>query len=145
MEQLLLQKQQQIEGSANGKDVISTSESGNSPVYARDDDEVETKSVGVMAGSTKLAHTDDDDDAATSDKQAPKRQRFDSDSVASTYLKRMQPPKQEPREVGHPKALAFRLLILIDPSGPAAHLWTDPRRSNDGEHDHRIGGVCPAQ
>ncbi|KAH8326024.1 hypothetical protein KR067_012734 [Drosophila pandora] len=99
VEQLLLQKQQQIEGSVNGKDVISTSESGNSPVYARDDDEVETKSVGVMAGSTKLAHTDDDDDAATSDKQAPKRQRFDSDSVASTYLKRMQPPKQEPREV----------------------------------------------
>lgn len=100
---MLLQKQQRVEGSVNGKGVTATGESGNSPVYARDD-EVETKSVGVMAGSTILAHTDDDDDAATSDKQAPKRQRFDSDSVTSTYLKRMQPPKQEPREVGHPKA-----------------------------------------
>ncbi|KAH8329333.1 hypothetical protein KR074_008044 [Drosophila pseudoananassae] len=92
-----LQKRQQIEENVNGK-VVTATGTKNSPVYARDD-VVETKSVGVMAGATKLALTDDDDDTAVSEKQAPKRQRFDSDSVASTYLKRMQPPKQEPREV----------------------------------------------
>ncbi|XP_022234850.2 choline/ethanolamine kinase isoform X1 [Drosophila obscura] len=96
-EQRLLEQQQQ----ANGKDNVIVAcgatnvVSKNSPDFARNDVEVEveeadSQSVGVMA---------DDDDAATSAKQAHKRQRFDSDSGDSSSLKRLHAPKQEPREV----------------------------------------------
>ncbi|KAH8409994.1 hypothetical protein KR009_003786 [Drosophila setifemur] len=91
--------QQRPQGNVNGKDVIATATlSNNSPVYTRDDMD-EAKSVGATPVATELAHTDDDDDAATSAKQAHKRQRFDSDSGDSSSLKRLHAPKQEPREV----------------------------------------------
>ncbi|XP_023160509.1 choline/ethanolamine kinase isoform X2 [Drosophila hydei] len=50
--------------------------------------------------SSATAHADDeDDDAALSAKQTNKRRRFDSDSGDSSLLRRLQSPKQEPREV----------------------------------------------
>lgn len=97
------QQRQQANVNAYGKDVIATATLSNSNLgYICGDavGEAEDKSVGV---NTELASNDDDDDVATSAKQAPKRQRFDSDSGDSSSLKRMHAPKQEPREVGQPK------------------------------------------
>ncbi|XP_001357416.4 choline/ethanolamine kinase isoform X1 [Drosophila pseudoobscura] len=91
-----------LEQQANGhvaKDNVIVADAGatnivskNSPDFARNGAEVEVESESVGGAA-------DDDDAATSAKQAHKRQRFDSDSGDSSSLKRLHAPKQEPREV----------------------------------------------
>ncbi|XP_017032232.1 choline/ethanolamine kinase isoform X1 [Drosophila kikkawai] len=93
------QEQRRQLANVKGKDVIATSTLSNSTlayICGGEAGEADAKSADI---TTELADNDDDDDAATSAKQAHKRQRFDSDSVDSSSLKRMHAPKQEPREV----------------------------------------------
>ncbi|SPP86252.1 choline/ethanolamine kinase isoform X1 [Drosophila guanche] len=97
-QRLLEQQQQHANGNVVAKDnvIVACGATNvvpkNSAVFARNVVEVEHVSESVSV-------TADDDNTATSAKQAHKRQRFDSDSGDSSSLKRLHAPKQEPREV----------------------------------------------
>ncbi|KAH8375069.1 hypothetical protein KR093_002619 [Drosophila rubida] len=107
---LKIEQHQQKPQSGNvciGKDVmVASAIAKNNNIYTAIDKtpEIDTETeqtviVSIVADGEGDVNADDDGDITLSAKQANKRRRFDSDSGDSSLLRRLDTPKQEPREV----------------------------------------------
>ncbi|ALC40246.1 CG2201, partial [Drosophila busckii] len=100
VEQQQQQQQQQQRQQGNVKHVIAASTLAKNN-YKNYNASGEAPHLGAndLAHNTVVGVLDEDDDDDVANKQANKRQRFDSDSGDSSLLRRLHAPKHEPREV----------------------------------------------